>query len=117
RDSGSVDGGIDLYCHQEGLVVECKFVGADVKDESARVEQEWKKVRDKLDESLLTQNGRATPTRAPYHPWAEATRPIKRYIFATSACLANETKHRALAAEITKFFRDSIATRPGYNHL
>ena len=39
RDSGSVDGGIDLYCEKEGLVVECKSVSSDVKDESARVDQ------------------------------------------------------------------------------
>src|SRR5690242_11120260 len=61
RDSGSVDGGIDLYCDQEGLVVECKFVGADVKDESARVDQEWKKVRNKLDETLTSQGAQAEP--------------------------------------------------------
>ena len=112
-----MDGGIDLYCDQEGLVVECKFVGAQVKDESARVEQEWKGVRDKLNEALATQDGRATPTRAPYQPWADAERPIKRYIFSTSARLANETKQRDLAATIQNFFCDIIAARPGYEHL
>src|SRR5579862_4672072 len=94
RDSGSVDGGIDLYCEQEGLVVECKFVGANVKEETVRVDQEWRKVRDKLDETLVTQDGRAAPARAPYEPWADAGRPIRRYIFSTSACLANETAQR-----------------------
>jgi hypothetical protein len=117
RDSGSVDGGIDLYCDREGLVVECKFIGANVKDESARVDQEWEKVSDKFKRTLATRDERATPTRAPYEPWADNKRPIKRYIFATSARLANETRQRDLAAIIQDFFRDSIATRSGYEHL
>ena len=117
RDSGSVDGCIDLYCDREGLVVECKFVGADVKDESGRVEQEWKSVRDKLDENLTSSDGHAAPGRAPYAPWADAERPIKRYIFATSARLANEAKQREIATRIASFFRDDLGKRPGYERL
>jgi hypothetical protein len=117
RDSGSVDGGIDLYCEQEALVVECKFIGANVKDTSARVDQEWKNVHDKLDKTLITRDGKAEPTRAPYKPWADAAHPIKRYVFATSAQLANEQAQRDLTETIQSFFYDNIATRPGYEHL
>jgi hypothetical protein len=117
RDSGSVDGCIDLYCDQQGLVVECKFVGADVKDETGRVEQEWKNVRDKLDENLRSLDGAAAPSRAPYRPWADVTRPIKRYVFATSARLANEAKQRELATQIQNFFRANLGKRSGYQHL
>ena len=117
RDSGSVDGGIDLYCDREALVVECKFIGANVKDASARVDQEWNGVAQKLGEALVTREGLAIPTRAPYMPWADADRPIKRYIFTISACLANEQRRRELRAKIQHFFCETIATRPGYGHL
>ena len=117
RDAGSVDGCIDLYCDSERLVVECKFIGADVKDESARVDQEWRSVRDKLDENLKSQDAGAAPSRAPYRPWADAERPIKRYVFATSARLANESKQREIATKIQDFFLDDLGERPGYEHL
>src|SRR5262245_12246062 len=117
KDSGRVDGGIDLYCERTGLVVECKFVSVNVKDQSARVDQEWKSVRDKLDEILATRNGKAAPTRAPYLPWADVEQSVKRYVFATSARLANEQRQRVLAQAIKRFFGERISLRPGYEHL
>jgi hypothetical protein len=117
RDSGSVDGCIDLYCEKENLIVECKFVGANVKDESARVEQEWNSVRDKLDHNLTVRDGEALTERAPYQPWGDAKNPIKRYVFATSARLANQARHRNLEGRIKGFFETLASTRSGYEHL
>ncbi|HEX8166600.1 MAG TPA: hypothetical protein VF601_12535 [Beijerinckiaceae bacterium] len=117
RDSGGPDGGIDLYCAREALVVECKHVGADVPSPSERVDREWQEVRDRLDKALLSEAGQARPTRNPYRPWADADRPIRRYIFTTSAVLANEQRRRDLACEIKTFFHSTIAPRTGYGHL
>lgn len=116
RDSGSVDGGVDLYSDCDGLGVECKFISKDV-DQQKRVEQEWSGIRDKLSENLRTKDGHATPDRAPYEIWADTQRPIKKYIFATSARLANEAKRRILETQIQQFFRNIIGSRGGYGHL
>src|SRR5882757_5074933 len=76
RDSGSVDGAIDLYSDMEELVVECKHIGeADEDDESTRAEQEWKLVQNKLHGALASDGDGARPSRAPYAPWADSRRP------------------------------------------
>lgn len=117
RDSGSVDGCIDLFCEAEGLVVECKSVGSNVKSESERVWQEWAQVKVKLTENLISHDGAAAPARAPYRPWARADAPIKRYVFITSALLANKAAQDALCADIAGFFHGTIGELDGYGHL
>jgi hypothetical protein len=117
RDSGGRDGCIDLMSTEQGIVVECKDVGPSADTETDRVFGEWRSVRGKLSKALASRNGVADPTSRPYAPWADAASPIRQYLFVTSALLANEARHRELAADIRTFFQTEIAERPGYGHL
>ena len=117
RDSGSSDGCIDLFAGISGVVVECKHIRADRSTSRKRVAQEWKEIRDKLDRALLSVDGIAAPSRAPYRPWADAERPIRQYVFATSADLANLDHRKELTDLIQSFFRNDIGLRAGYEHL
>jgi hypothetical protein len=117
RDSGSSDGSIDLFSELEGVVIECKHINSAGSAGRKRIAQEWNEVRDKLDRALLSVAGVAAPTRTPYRPWADAERPIRRYVFAVSTHLTNLDHRRELLGLIQSFLRDQIGRRGGYEHL
>lgn len=111
--SGGSDGCIDLFCAETATVIECKFVGQGATD---RIEKEWADVRKKLDNNLKTVGGKAEPTLAPFAPWADSSRPIRKYVFVTSGLFANLAAKVRLVKSIQDFF-SALARRGGYSHL
>ncbi|HEX8360103.1 MAG TPA: hypothetical protein VF613_08350 [Longimicrobium sp.] len=111
--AGGKDGAIDLRASGETqTVVECKVVGTD--SEQA-VRQRWEEVRRSLERNLADPAG---PLRgqAQYRPWYDGDRPVRRYVFCTTARLKNANQEDSLTGEIQRFF-ERMAAYPHLAHL
>lgn len=117
------DGGIDLAAtvnSKELVVFQCKHLSG--KTRTSRMA--WQEERSKLDTTLIFDDEGVFAGQRQYLPWTNRVPRIVKYVFCHNIeSLHLESKLElarsddALRQEIENFFREDIATRPGFQHL
>ena len=97
------DGAIDLVADDDGerIVVECKFIGRNARDEP---KDRWREVFNNLERNLPKSLG-GGGENSPYRPWLDTSRAITEYWFCTSACLPTLTSQDRLRWRIHDDFQ------------